>query len=310
MADYKINEISGRLLSLFTGDKETYYEYLMNRQDDLMESALRNTKPVRKAYCISGKKTGVNDPLAGSMDCVIKAGRIGVKIRYVDDQQNQIENPLLYSDPAQAMTKTLLHDWAYTPVMASGSMIMPINYLSVVDVAFDENEILTITRISGEEFSGAGLTAGMIAQFIAEANASEPALFGDKKQFTWPAIRTTINSPFGYRYHPIDKKRKHHDGIDIAGKLGEPIYAPRGGKVTIARFSQSFGNYVQIDHGDGYKTELGHAAVLLTSEGEEVMEGQLIGLIGSTGKSTGPHIHYNVILNGKKIDPLKVYKTS
>ncbi len=127
-----------------------------------------------------------------------------------------------------------------------------------------------------------------------------------------PAIQPVSNkdlgriaSGFGYRIDPIYKTIKLHAGLDFTGPTGTPIYATADGTVKTASFSNSgYGNHVIINHGYGYETLYGHMSKIKSRNGHKVKRGEVIGYIGSTGKSTGPHLHYEVRKNGQKIDPV------
>ncbi len=130
-----------------------------------------------------------------------------------------------------------------------------------------------------------------------------------------PAIQPVSNktlerlaSGFGYRIDPIYKTPKMHTGLDFAAPMGTPIYATGNGTISEAGFDNGgYGNHVIINHGYGYQTLYGHMVRFKARPGERVKRGQVIGWVGSTGKSTGPHCHYEVIKNGNKIDPIHFF---
>ena len=127
-----------------------------------------------------------------------------------------------------------------------------------------------------------------------------------------PAIQPVSNkdlsriaSGFGYRIDPVYKVKKFHAGLDFTASQGTPIYATADGRVKEAGFNTSgFGNHVVINHGYGYETLYGHMVRVKTHEGQMVKRGEVIGYVGSTGKSTGPHCHYEVHRNGQPVDPV------
>ncbi len=122
--------------------------------------------------------------------------------------------------------------------------------------------------------------------------------------FTFPvASYTRISEEYGNRIHPILKVPQFHNGIDIAAPGGTAIYAAYNGKVVAADYSSSMGNYVMIDHGDSLYTVYMHASALYVSKGAEVSKGQKIAAVGSTGRSTGNHLHFSVRLNGSYTSP-------
>lgn len=115
---------------------------------------------------------------------------------------------------------------------------------------------------------------------------------------------TRIASGFGYRIHPIYGIPKMHNGLDFTATQGTPIYATGDGRVTTAGPGNGTGNHVIINHGYGYETVYMHMMRIKAREGEQVKRGQVIGWVGSTGASTGPHCHYEVHINGRPVDPV------
>ena len=118
-----------------------------------------------------------------------------------------------------------------------------------------------------------------------------------------PINYTAFTSPFGWRIHPIQGYKKFHYGVDLAAPTGRPIYATRGGTVDIASYNGSAGYYVQINHGDGFKSIYMHMTHYVVSSGQHVSQGQVIGYCGSTGGSTGPHLHFGISYNGSYVNP-------
>lgn len=117
-----------------------------------------------------------------------------------------------------------------------------------------------------------------------------------------------VTSGFGWRTHPIYKTMEFHPGMDFSAEQGTPIYATGDGVVQQAdNLAQGYGNHVVINHGFGYQTLYGHMSRIKAIAGQKVSRGQLIGYVGSTGLSTAPHIHYEVIKNGEKVNPINYY---
>ena len=137
---------------------------------------------------------------------------------------------------------------------------------------------------------------------IAEANGSIRKYDGG--QFAWPAPSyKRISDDYGTRTHPILKVQQFHNGVDMAAPSGSPILAAYDGSVVQASYSSTMGNYIMLDHGDGLYTIYMHASSLGVSKGASVTRGQSIGSVGSTGRSTGPHLHFSVRLNGSYVSP-------
>ncbi|HUA90023.1 MAG TPA: M23 family metallopeptidase [Steroidobacteraceae bacterium] len=119
-----------------------------------------------------------------------------------------------------------------------------------------------------------------------------------------PVENGFISSYFGEREDPFDGEETFHKGVDFAGTKGETVVAVAAGIVTWAADRSGFGKLVEINHGDGYVTRYGHNEKTLVSVGQTVRRGEPIALMGSTGRSTGPHVHFEVLRNGRQVDPL------
>ena len=119
-----------------------------------------------------------------------------------------------------------------------------------------------------------------------------------------PLSSIYVTSAYGYRWHPTQGYYSFHSGVDLAAGYGTPIYAAHSGVVTEAAYSSVYGYYVVINHGDGYSTLYGHMTNYCVSAGQGVAAGQTIGYVGSTGWSTGPHLHYTVYYNGSTVNPM------
>jgi len=129
-----------------------------------------------------------------------------------------------------------------------------------------------------------------------------------------PAIQPVLNkdlkrmaSGYGWRIDPVYHIRRFHQGMDFSAPVGTDIFATGNGTVTFAGWRQGYGETVEVDHGFGYKTRYAHCYKLVARKGQRVKRGDVIALVGNTGKSTGPHVHYEVHYNGKPIDPRNFY---
>ncbi len=134
--------------------------------------------------------------------------------------------------------------------------------------------------------------------------ASIPAIMPINKK----DLAHAVTSGFGWRTHPIYKTQEMHPGMDFSAEQGTPIYATGDGVIEVAdNLAQGYGNHVVINHGFGYQTLYGHMSKIACIVGKKVTRGQLIGYVGSTGLSTAPHVHYEVIKNGEKTNPINYY---
>ncbi|HTU83204.1 MAG TPA: peptidoglycan DD-metalloendopeptidase family protein [Candidatus Acidoferrales bacterium] len=125
---------------------------------------------------------------------------------------------------------------------------------------------------------------------------------GGAGMFSWP-VTGPITSPFGWRPNPFGGGPEFHPGLDIAAPMGTTVTAAAGGTVIMAQWYGGYGNYILIDHGGGFSTGYGHLSAMYVSAGQTVSRGQAIGAVGTTGQSTGPHLHFEVRINGKPVDP-------
>jgi murein DD-endopeptidase MepM/ murein hydrolase activator NlpD len=141
---------------------------------------------------------------------------------------------------------------------------------------------------------------GLLESMLMSRNLEEEVLPAGR-----PIKRGWISSYFGMRTDPFTGRREHHKGIDLAGKAGSEVSAVGAGVVTWAGSRYGYGNLVEVNHGNGYVTRYGHNQTVLVTVGETVRKGQTLSLMGSTGRSTGPHVHFEVIYKGKTVDPKK-----
>ena len=144
-----------------------------------------------------------------------------------------------------------------------------------------------------------------------EQSLQELSLAAEQKSSRWAAtpsiwpVKGWVTSGFGPRVSPFTEKPAWHDGLDIAAAANAPVQAPAQGRVTTVGFDPKLGNLVKVDHGFGIETLYGHLAKALVKEGQRVKRGEVVGLVGSTGLATGPHLHYMVKVHGQTFDPVK-----
>jgi murein DD-endopeptidase MepM/ murein hydrolase activator NlpD len=134
------------------------------------------------------------------------------------------------------------------------------------------------------------------------AGAIPPPTEGAPGSFSWP-VSGTITSPFGWRPNPFGGSPDFHPGLDIAAPMGTTVTAAAAGTIILAQWYGGYGNFILIDHGGGVATGYGHLSAIYVSVGQQIQRGQAIGAVGSTGHSTGPHLHFEVRIAGKPVDP-------
>ena len=171
-----------------------------------------------------------------------------------------------------------------------------------------ESDVAEYERLLEEQAAEEARVNDEIAQREAEL---EELIRQNQIQFTvsngWlyplPTSCMTLSSAFGYRIHPITGRPHSHTGTDIAAPYGTPIKAVKSGVVTISEYGSSYGNYVVISHGDGTTSLYAHMSSRAASAGDVVSQGDVIGYVGSTGNSTGNHLHLEIRVNGSRVDP-------
>lgn len=170
---------------------------------------------------------------------------------------------------------------------------------NVAALEADINELTAF--IKAEEAKAAAAAAAAAASSGGGSTAAQPGTTSTSG-YQWP-ISGSVTSGFGYRIHPIYGTRRLHTGLDISGGSGTPIAAAKGGTVIDARYRNGYGNTVVISHGGGITTLYAHQSRINVSAGQEVGKGDIVGWVGSTGASTGPHLHFEVRVSGSPVDP-------
>lgn len=170
------------------------------------------------------------------------------------------------------------------------------------------NKEAAIAQYQAEIAAQDALIKELEAQILAEKKRllaeNKKAIVYDGGKFAWPAPKyVRISDEYGNRIHPILGIQQFHNGVDMAAPNGSPILAAYDGEVVSAAYSATMGNYIMIDHGDGLYTIYMHASSIGVSPGTMVARGEQIGCVGSTGRSTGPHLHFSVRENGSYVSP-------
>jgi len=181
----------------------------------------------------------------------------------------------------------------------------------------------TLTKIVKNELNKHGISLPyfelnqLVEKIAKENNITNPDLIypGQKiffnianinRKFLFP-VNGIISSKYGMRVDPFTKHMRFHEGIDIAAPIGTPVKAAISGEVIFSGWIRGYGNIVIIKNGD-IITKYAHNSVLLVNKGEYVKKGEIIAKVGSTGRSTGPHLHFEVLVNNRHVDPLKFFK--
>ncbi|MBL7663134.1 M23 family metallopeptidase [bacterium] len=147
----------------------------------------------------------------------------------------------------------------------------------------------------------------LIIAYCAAPLAIASPLRTELGMFVFPLMAAKLSSKYGTRKHPVYRYVRHHNGVDLQAPEGSHVRAVKNGQIVFADNYAGYGKLVTIDHGNGYASLYGHLDEILVNPGTIVKAGTLIGRVGSTGISSGPHLHFEWRQNGKSIDPLKVF---
>ncbi len=246
-----------------------------------------------KAFFLFQTNTELNEQLS----CL--SSQLNEKIHLKEQLALQVDN-LQQLNSRQAETfqkeKTTLLNAAVTELEERSNMIERI----ISNIGLDVPAISTDSNNSG-------------GPFIASRDSRErEVLFRSNrylKSITYLPLGRPIPGPvtsrFGHRTDPLNGKKGFHTGVDMRGHSGQKIIATADGVVKKAYFNASYGRYIEIDHGNGYLTKFAHLKKMLVKQGEHIKRGQNIGIVGSSGRSTGPHLHYEICLDNKPVNPSK-----
>lgn len=191
--------------------------------------------------------------------------------------------------------KAVLLDTAVADLDEKSRVIESILSLVGVDIKIQES-----SRNSGGPFTGfAGNTGDELIM------RTDQYLETIQNVPLGPPVPGVITSRFGWRNDPINGKSAYHRGVDIRGRRGSDVTATADGKVKIENYTKGSGRYILIDHANGFVTKYAHLKKSLVKKGDTVTRGQVIGLVGSTGRSTGPHVHYEIHYNDKIVNPTR-----
>ena len=264
-------------------------------------------------------------------DLLARIDRVSGLIRYSDNLMSTLgeQQALLDAKYAQLLKDSEAQDEAIAALEAKQKELDEWKQENEAELAIIEADIEKLTGEQGTyknlaEMLDADFEAQVAAAIAAENKRREEIAIQKeleeerkrqealaeairKQSFLWPLPLSWDYISYKYGYRTISElgyNNKFHYGIDVPAYRGTDIYASKAGKVLIAQYHASYGNYVLIDHGDGYQTLYAHASKLYVKAGEYVDQGQLIAAVGTTGTSTGNHLHFEVRVNGDKRDPL------
>lgn len=215
----------------------------------------------------------------------------------LEDRDNNIYRKIYEAEPLPAEVRQAGHGGAeeYKRIMELGLSDNALVQSTSAEIA----KIKRKARIQNQSFDELLSIANSKASSLTSIPSIQPI---ENKDLT------NLVSGYGMRINPFHKARVPHEGIDFSAPRGTPVYATGNGKVKFvknnSKLQTGYGNYIEIDHGHGYVTKYAHLNAVTVKKDAKIQRGQVIGYVGSSGGSVAPHVHYEIILNGKKIDPI------
>ena len=219
--------------------------------------------------------------------------------------------PNLFSDMKEDYARIMQTDMSAGDIAgqlkeAAEFVLKPVNSKNETETVMSDNIMTTYEVTSdetGEKIAVGEIIDGSGGNDIESAKGTSFAEYFVNATPVMPVSGARITSRFGYRTHPITGKKGFHTGLDLATAEGTPISAVYFGKVTKTGEDDSWGKYVLIEHSDGFETFYCHLSEIYAEKGSVMRQGETVGLVGSTGMSTGPHLHFEVRINGIRVDP-------
>jgi murein DD-endopeptidase MepM/ murein hydrolase activator NlpD len=181
-----------------------------------------------------------------------------------------------------------------TPAVASSAAATTSDNFRITPQDFASNK--TALGMSDPEFRALHDGWGRIRGAAQKVDVAVPSIN--------PVNAMRFTSLFGYRSDPFQGRRKNHKGLDIAGPIGTPIYATADGIIGRAQWVSGYGKYIEVEHGNAIQSRYGHLSAMNVASGQRVKQGDIIGFMGSTGRSTGSHLHYEVRIGGEPVNPM------
>lgn len=247
----------------------------------------------QEAHSLSLRTNQLNKEIADKKD---ELNSLQFHYQDIAERTEQTEEKIQQLASIQDAMNQLAEAAESDKTLAIGGTAEATNFTPKEGVANDEvSELSTIQQSIPTLVQNYEQTISELEE-LQEELASTPSI--------WPTEARRITSVYGTRVHPVTGRKSIHDGLDIAGPYASEVYATADGRVTFADYNGTYGNMIRINHPSEYQTKYGHMTRLHVQDGDSVEKGDLIGEMGTTGRSTGVHLHYEVHKNGQAVDPV------
>lgn len=259
-----------------------------------LEAELEGQKR-RYESALSRKEQTIGELQSGLLELTQQAEEIKHKMESLQKLENELNGITRAGNKPPATASILSAEERPAAADAVGGPMLPPT----------ESETKALMSDTIDEF---GSMAGEMGALIESLSVAKATLLEKQHEYNitpnlWPSDGRIITSGFGLRIDPFTRRLSMHDGLDISGRTGDEVIATAEGTIVEAGFDRTRGNYIEIKHPQGIRTIYMHLSKILVQEGDYVAKEQTIGRVGSTGRSTGPHVHYQITVNGKLVNP-------
>jgi len=274
------------------------------------EAAALTLNNLRMEIQVAEKEESLQQLQMEVTDLSKEAENIKDKLKSVNELEEQLQSLIQKQNSSDSgeSSDVSINNRA-VPLQVGGEFIAVHDVAATNLVQETKDDFAEIRSILEEMVSSIPITISQARKtplFQAEKRITLPAKQG--AVIMWPTLSKVITSSFGYRTDPFKGSSAFHSGIDIAGDIGDPVFAAQDGEVTTVDQQGARGNYIILKHSSGLETWYMHLSAMNVSVGQKVRKGEPIGKIGSTGRSTGPHLHFQVVKQNKPINPLGYVK--
>lgn len=313
--------------NLLIAEKQAELDELQGRQDDLFDRYKLRMRAMQERGEVSFWSVLIDaESFADMLNCRAMIEEIAKTDQRMMDEMRALASDVIAAKEDLAAQKVILEQKKVELTEAqalldekraeSDALLSDLVADKIELIKLDEEYEAQLTALTDEIASlEAEKTAALQAEWIAahppqptpDDPNPEPVYPSSGEGFLFPLDRSgyvCVTSSYGYRVHPITGNYSMHNGVDLAAYEGTAIYATKSGYVTTATYNYAYGYYVTINHMDGFSSLYGHMTHYIVSEGDYVSQGQVIGYVGSTGYSTGPHLHFTIYYNGDTVNPM------
>jgi len=269
------------------------------------EAAALTLNNLRMEIQVADKEEALQQLQMEVTDLSEEADKIKDKLKSVNELEQQLQHLIQKQNSSDTKSMDTSSTNQAVPLQVGGEFIAVHDIAAIDLVKETKDDFAEIRSILEDMVSSIPITISQArkAPLLQEEKKIKPPV-KQAAAIMWPTLSKVITSSFGYRTDPFKGSSAFHSGIDIAGEIGDPVFAAQDGEVTTAEQQGARGKYIILKHSSGLETWYMHLSDMNVTPGQIVRKGEQIGKLGSTGRSTGPHLHFQVVKQNKPINPL------